>query len=83
MSLHGAEQENPMEKVALQGYLMLQKELVAMDQPVPLIIVSCAALAVLVYLMWRAATEEEWGQLTQKEKKKWRLDEEKRKEAAT
>lgn len=49
-----------------------------MDQVTLIVLISCAVLALLVYLMWRAATKEEWGELTQKEKKQWRLDEEKR-----
>lgn len=52
-----------------------------MDGALSLIACSCAALAFLVYLMWKDATKSEWGQLTKEEKRKWRLDEEKRKEA--
>jgi len=50
-----------------------------MDEATALVAISCAALAVLVYLMWRSATRQQWGALTQTEKKKWRLEEEKRK----
>lgn len=51
-----------------------------MEGIVFLLAASCALLAMLVYLMWRAAKKQEWGELTQHEKKRWRLDEEKRKE---
>lgn len=51
-----------------------------MDETVLLIAASCVALAVLVYMMWRSAMQEEWRGLTQNEKKKWRVEEEKRKE---
>ncbi|MCX6770163.1 MAG: hypothetical protein NT051_05835 [Candidatus Micrarchaeota archaeon] len=44
-----------------------------------IIVGACIALAILVYLMWRSATEAEWGTLAKNEKRKWRLDEEKRK----
>jgi hypothetical protein len=53
-----------------------------MDESAALIAASCAVLAALVWLMWRAASAEEWGQLTQSEKRKWRVEEEKRKEGA-
>ncbi len=42
---------------------------------------SCIVLAALVYLMWRDATAQSWGEFAQAEKRKWRLDEEKRKDA--
>ena len=51
-----------------------------MEDIVLLLAGACAALAVLVYLMWRSATASEWGDFAKKEKAKWRLDEEKRKE---
>jgi hypothetical protein len=50
-----------------------------MDEFTLMIGAACAALAVLVYLMWRAATKQSWGELTKQEKKEWRMDEEKRK----
>ena len=52
-----------------------------MDDVTVITLISCAALAVLVYMMWRSATAQAWADLTQNEKKKWRLDEEKRKES--
>ncbi len=52
-----------------------------MDDVILLVAAACAALAVLVYLMWRAATKSEWGDFAKKEKTKWRAEEEKRKEA--
>ena len=51
-----------------------------MDDVLLLVAGSCIALAVLVYLMWRAATKSEWGDFAKTEKAKWRTDEEKRKE---
>ena len=51
-----------------------------MDEVTALVALSCLALAVLVYLMWRSATATEWQQLTRSEKKRWRNEEEKRKE---
>jgi hypothetical protein len=53
-----------------------------MDDTVILVAGACVALAFLVWLMWRAATKAEWGQLTVSEKRRWRIDEEKRKEKA-
>ncbi len=50
-----------------------------MDDLTLLIVASCAVLAVLVYLMWRAATKPSWQQLTTREKKGWRTEEEERK----
>ena len=52
-----------------------------MDGTTLLIAASCLALAVLVYLMWRSAMQAEWRGLTHREKRKWRIDEEKIKEA--
>jgi len=52
-----------------------------MDDVILLVAFACVALAVLVYMMWRAATKSEWGDFAKKEKAKWRLDEEKRKGA--
>ena len=54
-----------------------------MDGTVLLIAGACIALAFLVWLMWREATKAEWGQLTVSEKRRWRIDEEKRKEDAS
>jgi hypothetical protein len=51
-----------------------------MDELTILIAGSCAALAVLVYLMWRSAKKPEWHQLTTREKKSWRTEEEERKQ---
>jgi hypothetical protein len=51
-----------------------------MDDVTVLVAGSCAALAMLVYLMWRSATEQTWGEFAKSEKTKWRVDEEKRKE---
>lgn len=51
-----------------------------MDETLLLVLGACAALAFLVYLMWREATKPSWGELTHSEKRRWRLDEEKRKE---
>ena len=41
---------------------------------------SCIVLAFLVYLMWKSAIGEDWKSLTRTEKKKWRTEEEERKE---
>ena len=51
-----------------------------MDDVILLAACACAALSILVYLMWRAATAQSWGDFAATEKKKWRVDEEKRKE---
>ncbi len=51
-----------------------------MDESTMLIAASCAALAILVYLMWRSATAQEWGEFARNEKKRWRSEEEKRKQ---
>jgi hypothetical protein len=51
-----------------------------MDETTMLAACSCAALAILVYLMWRSATASEWAGLTQSEKRRWRMEEEQRKE---
>jgi len=50
-----------------------------MDDLIILIAASCAALALLVWLMWRDAVRPGWGEMSQSEKKKWREEEEKRK----
>ena len=52
----------------------------AMDDVTLLVAFSCLALAALVYLMWRSATGASWQELTHREKKRWRLEEEKLKE---
>ena len=52
-----------------------------MDQTTVLSAASCLVLAALVYLMWRSAMQEEWRGLTHQEKRRWRIDEEKIKEA--
>ena len=46
-----------------------------MDDVILLVAAACAALAVLVYLMWRAATKSEWGDFAKKEKTRWRAEE--------
>jgi hypothetical protein len=51
-----------------------------MEDVTLLVAVSCLVLAALVYLMWRAATGSNWKELTHKEKKRWRMEEEKLKE---
>lgn len=51
-----------------------------MDDILLLAAAACAVLAALVYLMWRDATAQSWGEFTKSEKVKWRIDEEKRKE---
>ncbi|HIH19280.1 TPA: hypothetical protein HA225_04855 [Candidatus Micrarchaeota archaeon] len=51
-----------------------------MDDVTLLVAFSCLALAALVYLMWRSATGASWQELTHREKKRWRLEEEKLKE---
>lgn len=51
-----------------------------MDELTILIAASCAVLAILVYMMWRAAVGEEWHGFTRGEKRKWRVEEETRKE---
>jgi hypothetical protein len=51
-----------------------------MDESLLIITGACAALAFLVYLMWREATKDEWSDLSVSEKRKWRIEEEKRKE---
>ena len=51
-----------------------------MDDVTLLVAASCAVLALLVYMMWRAATGESWRELTHNEKKRWRNEEEKLKE---
>ena len=53
-----------------------------MDDVILLVSAACVALAVLVYMMWRAATKTEWGDFAKKEKTKWKAEEEKRKEGA-
>jgi len=50
-----------------------------MDDVVLLAAAACAALAVLVYLMWRDATRQSWGEFAKKEKAAWKTEEEKRK----
>lgn len=52
-----------------------------MDTLLVAIALSCASLAVLVYFMYRSATRPDWQSFAQGEKKRWRHDEEKRKEA--
>ena len=52
-----------------------------MEDIILLLAAACAALAVLVYMMWRAATKSEWGDFAKKEKTKWRAEEERRKAA--
>jgi glutamate formiminotransferase len=61
-------------------YLIVPAQPSPMDDITLLAAASCAALAILVYFMWRAATKPEWQSLTATEKKEWRIDEEKRKE---
>lgn len=51
-----------------------------MDDVTLLVAASCAVLALLVYMMWRSATGASWRELTHKEKKRWRNEEEKLKE---
>jgi len=51
-----------------------------MDETTLLVAASCLALASLVYLMWRSANAEAWQGLTQTEKRRWRMEEEKLKE---
>ncbi len=51
-----------------------------MDDTLLIVGASCIALIVIVFLMWRSATGKDWKGLTQKEKRRWRLDEEKRTE---
>jgi len=53
-----------------------------MDDATLLAAGACVALAALVYLMWRDATAQSWGEFAKAEKAKWRVDEEKRKEKA-
>jgi hypothetical protein len=79
MSLEGAEETKCMQKSPKSTYLILQSIPTPMDEFTLMIGAACAALAVLVYLMWRAATKQSWGELTKQEKKEWRMDEEKRK----
>lgn len=52
-----------------------------MDGTTLLVAACCLALAALVYLMWRSAMQAEWRGLTRDEKRKWRIDEEKIREA--
>jgi len=52
-----------------------------MDDVILLVVFACVALAVLVYMMWRAATKSEWGDFAKKEKAKWKVEEERRKGA--
>ncbi len=52
-----------------------------MDEATLLVAACSAALAILVYLMWRSAVAESWQELTHSEKKRWRTEEERRKEA--
>jgi hypothetical protein len=54
-----------------------------MDDVVLLVAGACVALSVLVYLMWRDATAQSWGEFAKKEKTKWKAEEERRKEQAT
>jgi hypothetical protein len=51
-----------------------------MEDVILVVAISCAVLAALVYLMWRSATAQEWGNFAKDEKAKWRIAEEKRKE---
>ncbi|MCX6773275.1 MAG: hypothetical protein NTV88_05935 [Candidatus Micrarchaeota archaeon] len=50
-----------------------------MDDVTLLAAVACVALAILVWLMWRSATEPGWSGMSQSEKKRWREEEAKRK----
>jgi len=43
---------------------------------------ACLVLAALVYLMWKSASMQEWQQLAHTEKRKWRSEEEARKEGS-
>ena len=49
-----------------------------MDDTTILAFSACVALAVLVWLMWKSATQAEWGTMSQSEKKKWRQEESER-----
>jgi len=40
-----------------------------------LIALSCAVLALLVYMMWRSATDESWQKFSSGEKAEWRKKE--------
>jgi len=71
-----------MHKACCAGYLIFQLQPVAMDDATLLAAAACLVLAALVYLMWKAATAQEWQQLTHTEKKKWRNEEEARKEGS-
>ena len=51
-----------------------------MDDVLFIAAAACAVLAILVYLMWRDATAQSWGEFAKGEKRKWRVEEEKRKE---
>ena len=53
-----------------------------MDEITLIAIAACAILTFLVWLMWKAATKDEWAELAHNEKKRWRMEEEKRKEKA-
>lgn len=50
-----------------------------MDDSVVLVAASCAALAVLVWLMWMEANKQEWGGRSQSEKSRWKKEEDLRK----
>ena len=52
-----------------------------MDDVLILAAAACAVLAALVYLMWRDATAQSWGDFAKTEKAKWKAEEEKRKGA--
>jgi len=54
-----------------------------MDEIILIAFAACVLLAGLVWLMWKAATKDEWAELAHNEKKKWRMEEEKRKEKAS
>lgn len=49
----------------------------SVDDVTLLVAASCAVLALLVYMMWRSAAGTGWRELTHKEKKRWRNEEEK------
>ena len=79
MHLDGADAEKFMQQKDTRRYILIGALSYFMDDTLILISVSCVALAVLVWLMWRDAVRPGWGEMSQSEKKKWREEELKRK----
>lgn len=63
------------------AYLTLDAHFLPMDETIVLLASSCAALAVLVYLMYKSATGKRWKSLSRGEKERWKHEEKGRKAA--